>query len=121
MSHSSDVRAPGLGRLLRDLLHFGDEVADTSAPDLEARQAVATAIATNAPRRSGRLAGSVRPDATGVEITAPYAGPIAYGWPAHGIEAHPFVETGLAAASERAVAAYDKHVGDALDVFHRSY
>lgn len=119
--HSSSISSPGLGRFLRDLDWFAGLVVDTRDPDQDAREIAAEEIRIRAPRRSGRLAGEIGPDATGVELAAPYAGPIAYGWPAHSIEANPFVETGLTAASDRAVSAYENHIGDAFDVFSRRY
>lgn len=115
------IRVPGLSRFLYDLQRFAARVAETRDPDREARERVATAIAIAAPKRSGRLAASTSPDATGVEISAPYAGVIAYGWPARGITANPFVETGLSRATEQATDAYQDHVGDSLRVIARSY
>lgn len=115
------VRVPGLDRFLYDLRRFVGRVEDTHVPDREARERVSAAIALVAPKRSGRLAASTHPDATGVEISAPYAGPIEFGWPRRGITANPFVETGLSRATETSLDAYQSHVKDSLDVIHRSY
>lgn len=57
---------------------------------------IAAASQSTAPRRTGRLAGSVRAQAGrhgAGTITSPvvYAVPIHWGRPAHGIEPHPFV------------------------------
>lgn len=64
------------------------------------------AAAARAPRRSGKLAGSIRPGATqkaGVvragRASIPYAGVIHWGWPGHNIAAQPFL-TEAAAATE---------------------
>lgn len=44
-----------------------------------------------APRRTGRLAGSIQVIGAVVEIGVIYGGPIVGGWRAHGIEPHPWI------------------------------
>lgn len=63
---------------------------------------VAAEARTLVPRRSGRLAGSIRPlgSQTGGRVAAggravPYAGPIHFGWPARNIRAQPFLTDAL--------------------------
>jgi hypothetical protein len=65
-----------------------------------------------APRRSGRLAASLRagPDAS-VRSDLPYAGPIHWGWPARGIRAGLFAQR---AFEERLDEAVDR-LGDAVE------
>jgi hypothetical protein len=56
---------------------------------------VVTQAKMAAPRRTGRLAGSIRATATGSDVTIGsgliYAGVIHNGWPRHGITANPFL------------------------------
>jgi hypothetical protein len=70
---NGSVSAPGLPALTRDLRDLADAVSDTSAPDREAAQRLARAVTARAPRRTGRLATTVYPTATTVEVPAPYA------------------------------------------------
>jgi phage gpG-like protein len=66
---------------------------------------VARNAAAGAPRRTGRLAASVRSSATNdrADITSSvvYAGVIHWGWPAHNIRSNPFA-TRAASATEPA-------------------
>ncbi len=69
----------------------------------EAARIVSTRATRTAPRRTGRLAGNVRPlgSLTKAQVAAggarvPYAGPIHYGWPARGIEPQPFITDAVA-------------------------
>lgn len=71
---------------LADLSAFMDHPADEAVLAQVARQASA-----RAPRRSGRLAASLRATETAVESPLVYAGVIHNGWARHGIEPHPFV------------------------------
>lgn len=90
------VKVEGMRRLRRELKRAGVDLSDLRDVNLQAAQTVAGAVLP--PRRTGRLAGSIRPGASrtagvvragGARI--PYAGPIHWGWPAHRIEAQPFL------------------------------
>lgn len=89
------VRIEGLRRLRGDLRKFGGDISDLKAAALAAGAVVATAASARAPRLSGKLASSLRPGKTtaGVVVrsTAPYGGPIHYGWPSRHIVGRPFV------------------------------
>jgi len=77
------------------------------------------AIRRRAPRRTGRLAGSVRALrkiravtlAVGTEVRVPYAGPINFGWPARNIRAQEFIYSTIAAQGSE----WEKSYIDALD------
>lgn len=77
---------------------MGDDLTDLKDVNASVAQLVATRAEQRAPRRSGRLAASVRGNravsrATVLagRATVPYAGPIHWGWPKRGIEAQPFM------------------------------
>lgn len=97
MADRFGFRVEGLSRVVRDLQGLGLEVDDLkdAFSKIAARGAVVMAGFT--PKRSGRLAGSVRGNrAKSKAVVAagraavPYAGPINYGWPARGIAAAAF-------------------------------
>jgi hypothetical protein len=84
-----DLRVDGDTAVARALHALG---ADVEHPDRGLDQIAAdaaTAVADQAPRLTGRLAGSVTGSATRdravVTVTAPYAGVINYGWAEHNI------------------------------------
>jgi hypothetical protein len=90
------VKVEGMRRLRRELKRAGVDLADLREVNLSAARTVAQAA--HPPRRTGALAGSVRPGASrtaGVVraggARVPYAGPIHWGWPARNIEAQPFL------------------------------
>jgi hypothetical protein len=122
------VRAEGLRRLRADLKQLGDDLGDLKDANARAAQLVATAAAARAPRRTGRLAGSVRGNRAAGRATVvagrasvPYAGPIHYGWPAHGIEPHPFVIDAAQATEAEWLGLYLEDIDQQLDKLHRSY
>lgn len=90
------LKVEGAARLRRDLARAGVDLNDLKA--VHRQVAALVAAAADPPRRSGRLAASVRPGATrraaivragGARV--PYAGPIHWGWPKRGIKARPFI------------------------------
>lgn len=106
MAVRTGVEVDGLARLRRDLRRAGSDLADLKAANAAAAAMVAAEASRRAPRKSGRLAASVRGNKSASRAsisagraTVPYAGPIHYGWPARGIEANPFV-TDAAQATE---------------------
>ena len=96
MARAPVVKVDGMRRLRRELKAAGLDLADLREVNLSAARTVAQAA--QPPRRTGRLAGSVRPGASrtaGVVraggALVPYAGPIHWGWPKHNIEPQPFL------------------------------
>lgn len=100
MPQDVGIRVEGLSNL-RNTLRAADR---SLTKDLrEANKEAATVVAKEAkaatvPRRSGRLAGSIRPGATqtaGVvragKAGVPYAGVIHFGWPRRRISPQPFL------------------------------
>lgn len=100
----------------RDLGQMREAHADV------ARQVVA---ATHAPRRSGRLAGSVRPGATQTSALARaggarlrYAAPIHWGWPARGIRPQPFLVDAAHRTEPAWILTYQAAVARIVDRIH---
>lgn len=105
------VKVRGLNRLVRTLREAerefdikGTYTGPIAEVMKEAGDMAAAAIRAEAPKRSGRLARSVRAGrAVGrarVSVgrkSVPYAGPIHWGWPEHNIEANKFGTRGLQA------------------------
>lgn len=97
-----DIHISGDRELNRDLARVRDGLGNQKRELKELATDAAQYAARIAPRRSGRLAGSIRgygtKDEAVVQATAPYAGVINYGWPARNIKAAEFMQD-----TERAV------------------
>jgi hypothetical protein len=96
---AGSVRVEGLNRAVRDLQRAGLEVGDLKDAFGKIARLGASVATGFAPRRTGRLAGNIRPNkarnsarivAGGARV--PYAGVINYGWPARGIAASGFMQ-----------------------------
>lgn len=89
---------------LEDLRPVNEQVAQTIAPEASGR----------APRRTGRLAASLRATGTNREARISsdlvYANPIHFGWPAHNIRAHPFITETIDTRREDVANAYENAV-----------
>jgi len=92
------VRVEGARRLVRTLREFGDAIEDLKDANAAAAAMVADDARAAAPKRTGRLAGSIRGNrAAGKAVVAaggakvPYAGPIHWGWPKRNIAANRFI------------------------------
>ena len=119
---SVTVRIDGLTGLRRKLREAGDDLADLKDANASVAQLVAAAAASRAPRSSGALAGSVRGNRAAGKATVnaggarvPYAGPIHYGWPAHGIEPHPFVIDAAQGTEAQWLPIYQEAIDQAVD------
>lgn len=91
------VRVDGARELRRTLKAAGDDLEDLRKVNATIARYVSLRAAAMAPRRSGRLAGSVRGSNAKTSATVrvggasvPYAGPIHWGWPRRHISAQPF-------------------------------
>jgi HK97 gp10 family phage protein len=110
----------GLGDLRRALAGVGaDAAGELRAALLAGARVVAADAVRRAPRRTGRLAASVRAGTdrrgalvrAGNDSTVPYAGVIHYGWPARHIAPQPFLDDAVRASAEEVV----RRAADALD------
>jgi len=98
MARGPQVRVEGAAKLRRALRAAGRDLTELKEANRRAAELVARKASARAPRRSGRLAGSLRPSkaARAARILAgsagvPYAGPIHWGWEARHIEPQPFI------------------------------
>lgn len=92
------ARLVGARDLRRALKACGDSLTDLKETYAATAALVAAEAVTGAPRRTGRLAGSVKGNrATSKAVVnygsarVPYAGVVHWGWPARSIKAQPFV------------------------------
>lgn len=123
------IRAVGLRQFRRDLKRMGGNMADLKSAAAAAGEIVAAEARRRAPKRSGRLAASVRTAkaAGGVAVRvggarAPYAGPIHWGWPARKIQSQPFVTDAAHATEPLWLAVYTEALNRAVDrVAGRTY
>jgi hypothetical protein len=116
------VRVEGVRKLRAALRRADLDLTDLRTAHLQASSTVASAAEGAAPRRTGRLAGTVRPGATKVAAlvragfaSVPYAGPVHWGWPAHGITAQPFVAEAAQRTEPVWTGEYLDHVQQILD------
>lgn len=106
MSRDAGIRVEGARELRATLKRAGDDLQDLKDAHRDAAQIVTAASRVKAPKRTGRLAASVRGSGAAATATiragrssVPYAGPIHWGWPARNIKAQPFI-TEAAQATE---------------------
>lgn len=88
----------------------------------KAAEPVARTAARLAPKRSGRLAGSIRPlgsqragRVAAGRKSVPYAGPIHWGWPARNIEPQPFLTDALHQKEREAVGIFESEFDALID------
>ena len=113
------VSVSGGRQLRRALKQAGDDLADLKDAHAAAAAIVAARARANAPRKSGRLAGSVRSSglASRAAIRAgrkpiPYAGVQNFGWPARNIAPNPFMTTAIDQTREQWLPAYKSALDD---------
>lgn len=98
MAGGYTVRAHGVTRLTATLGEASIQVEDLKKINREVAGVAAAETVVRAPKRTGRLARSVRTGATkkagvvrvGTNVKVPYANPVHWGWPAHNIRPQPF-------------------------------
>lgn len=104
------VRVTGLNETVRALQRLGVEVDDIKDVMADIAAEGARLAGQYAPRRSGRLAASVRGNrakgkavVTAGKAKVPWAGPVNYGWPARGIKGRFFMQKADQALAPEAV------------------
>jgi hypothetical protein len=119
---AAGVQIVGAKRLRRTLKAAGIELEDLKAANAAVASLVAQAAAGRAPKRTGRLAASVRGNRAQARATVlagrasvPYAGPIHWGWPRRGIKANPFLADTAAALEPAWIAIYTREVEKAIN------
>ena len=100
-SRDAGIKVEGQRELRKTLRAAGDDLEDLKAAHKAAAEIAAGGSRPLAPVRSGDLAGTIRAGGTKTSAViragkkvVPYAGPIHWGWPARGIEPHPFLADG---------------------------
>jgi len=109
----------GSERLAATCRDAGDELADMEAANRTVGELVRGRAATDAPKVSGRLAGSLRVSSvTKSEVVVAsdlvYAAPINFGWPARNISAQPFMSNALNESEKFVLQTYEARVGAAV-------
>lgn len=112
---AGSVKVEGLNQTLTALQRFGVEVQDLKDVMADIAAEGARLASSFAPRRSGRLATTIRGNkakAKAIVIAGrakvPYAGAINYGWPKRGITPALFMQKADAQLAPRAVEMLDK-------------
>ena len=99
------VRVEGADRLRATMRAAGLKLRDLSAVNRRTAAKVVAASAPAAPRRTGALAASVRPQGTqriaAARSTLIYAPVIHFGWPRHNISPQPFIYDAVLGIIER--------------------
>jgi hypothetical protein len=97
---AATIEVEGARELRRTLAKAGADLDDLKTVHREVGAYVGARAVADAPKVSGRLAGSMRPSAAKASATIrfgsasiPYAGVIHWGWPGHNIAANPFAST----------------------------
>ncbi|GIG69741.1 HK97 gp10 family phage protein [Phytomonospora endophytica] len=116
------IDVDGAAQLRRTLRKAGADAADLKDANAAAAAIVARAGAAAAPRRTGRLAASVRGNrAVGAAVVraggarVPYAAPIHWGWPRRGIAAQPFLSDAARATEALWLAAFFRDMQSICD------
>lgn len=122
MSEGVQYQIEGLADLARTMKRAGEDITELKDAHTRAAQIVADRAASLAPKRTGRLAGNIRPakQVQRARIMAgsaavPYAGPIHWGWPARHIDANPFISNAAVETEDQWLTAYFDDVQKALD------
>ena len=105
MAKRSMIRVEGDKELKRLIRRIGNQELrdEMKEANFNAASIIAEKAADLAPKRTGRLANSIRANKAiaygavraGSAARVPYAGPIHYGWPAKGIQAQPFIHEAI--------------------------
>jgi len=116
------VEIIGLAELTRTLRKAGEDISELKEAHRAAGEIVASYASSIAPRRSGRLASSIRPmkQARRARVVAgrasvPYAQPIHWGWAARGIKGQPFLSDAARATEGQWLPKYLADVEAALE------
>lgn len=119
---SAAVEVDGLREVVKALRQVEGAVGDLKAANLEAAGIVRNKALDLVPRRSGRLAGTLRAAGqagagvvrAGNRGGVKYAGPIHFGWARRNIEPQPFLFDALDDRRDEVMQAYEKNLGDII-------
>lgn len=119
---AESVKVEGGARLRRTLKQAGADLSALTDAHAAAAKLVADRARTAAPRRSGKLAQTIRPSGTKTRAvvragykSVPYAGPIHWGWPRRNITAQPFLAETAARTEPTWLGIYMQAVNKTID------
>jgi phage gpG-like protein len=116
---TSTVTVAGAARLTATMRRAARDLGDLSAAGSRTAFLIASTGRSRAPRRTGRLAGSLVATSTGqtAEVASgrAYAGVVHYGWPARRIAANPFLLDAATATAPAWTPLYAAEVAGAID------
>lgn len=109
----------GYDTVARTLHVAADDLGDLSKAHAQVAEIIARASQSRAPRLTGALASATAPYssrwAAGISNPLPYFWPIHSGWPAHNIEAQPFVDEAVDDTEREWLAVYEHAVEQACE------
>lgn len=119
MAAGYGIRITGLNKVVRGLREFGVTLDELRPAFSDLADDAKGLIQTQTPKRTGRLAGSLRSSksATRAVVRAggaarPYAGPINYGWPSRGIAPSLFMQKGSEQIEPKVVPRLEKELNE---------
>jgi hypothetical protein len=109
----------GLDRFTATLSDAADQLGDMDGASRAVGSMVVNVASRLAPKRTGALAASVSAVTTVANVVdvragTAYAGPIHWGWPAHGITAQPFIQDAIRMNEDDIVELYADEVVEIL-------
>lgn len=120
MSGAVQIQVKGLRSVQRSLRKLQDKELqkELRAAHKKVSDMAAEAGKAEAPKRTGRLAASIKGKATGRQGAVkagtgkrvPYAGVIHFGWPGHGIESNEFLYRGVNKKEKQILEAYEREL-----------
>jgi phage gpG-like protein len=120
VTNGAQVEVVGDTRLRATLHAAGAALAHMDAANQATARLVQQRARGAAPKRTGRLAGSLVATATGdtarVSSGLVYAGVQHYGWAAHGISAHPFLVPVAEASQAVWIRTYEAQINQTLSM-----
>lgn len=129
MARGPTVRIEGAKELRKALKQIDSALPkEMTRIHREVAEPVADRAGMKVPRRSGKLAGSLKPAGTTTAArvqagsgSVPYAGPIHYGWHERNIEPQPFLVSALEDSETKVLDIYDRLIEVLIEsVFGRS-
>lgn len=127
MARNNGIKIEGLRELQKEIRRLEDQDLKKAlrTANKDAAQIVADEAQNTVPRRSGRLAASIKAkggqrDATvkaGTGSRVPYAAPIHFGWRARNITPQPFLYEAQDSRREEVIRFYERAMEDLADKF----
>ena len=116
------IRVEGLNEFVRNLRRVDKELPQgMKAIHMELAEPVAQRAKNKARRKSGKMASTIKPQASAryARVSAgariKYAGVQHYGWPAHNISPNPFLTDAITDLQPVIVVRYERLLGDWLE------